>query len=554
MTDFSLIPKSLRSISAFGQAYALTHPDTNSHEIERKYLKALDVFFGGKRLAESPPEDLRGGMTGRVRKTFGANATQFHAPFEDRSYVPSAGVGTIAVNKIAECALPEWMTEVLRLAPNGKDHDNLEVYYNIREKLYIFGVCGVSGSEFTKMVTRFVTSGHSFLSKFYPDELNLCNGMLTSEDSPSSYFYGGENGIPGRRGYEGYWVHAEKELKGFKDFINNDHCLVSGIAWKPHACLLIKNPLDRKLYILDPNGVFGSWRDHSRPKTKARILDEMVVQRINRVVFKPRARTSGYTECQLLDRTKIDQGPEGSCAAQSFLRGVYILYKAHTNPGRSLIDFVNDDIPCVFAVFVSKLFQRANIITHETLEGSLASAHADDKLDEEHKQISEKLKAYTPQNERVPSSSTRTLATVRYTPQSNSGGKNMDPGAGMEITNQVSIMSNALVRVPIDVAFAFAGIHPGRSFELDPLAQTGPVQVLNEFMSGDGTVRVDIPETEHVKLWKAYNDNYEDVIFEINFNMDFLSTAAVTPELRKFIMEPYEVHTITNGDKQFAVA
>lgn len=605
MTDFSLIPKSLRSLSEFGQTYTRSHPGVRPHEIERKYLKALDVFFGAKgskRAAEGPPEDEREGtgvgagvkMTGRVRKTFGANAVVFTAPFERSDFVPiaaavSAGAAgavaggsgstgqTITVNKIAECALPEWMIEVINLAPKVKD--NLEVDYNLREKVYIFGVCGVNESQFSTMVRRFVHAAHPFLSKFYPKELNF--RILGNVAPPSTYHYGGENGIPGQPGYDGYWAHAEKDAKEFRDFINNEHCLVSGIGWRLHARLILKNPFDRKLYILDPHGVFGSWFDRSQPKSPERIQDETLVQRINRVVFKPRAKTSGYTECQLLDRTKVDQGSEGSCAAQSFLRGVYILYKAHLNPGRSLLDFVNDDIPCVFAVFVSKLFQRAKIITHETLQQSRASAHADDRRVEEHKaalrQIEEEHAARMAEIDRQSEERMARIAalserdflaeidqrhapraasgseTIRYAPGSNSGGRSMSPGAGFGITNQVSMISNALVHVPIDAAFAFAGIHPGSSFEVHPSSPAGPVQVENLEMTADGTVRIEIPETQRAKLWKAYKDNYENVIFEIPFSMEFLRKAASTPELRKYLMEPYDVRVITDGAKQFVV-
>ncbi len=611
MTNFSLIPKSLRTVTEFGQAYARSHPGTDPHEIEQKYLKALDVFFGAKgtkRAAEGPPEDTReeGGpkMTGRVRKTFGADVVVFTAPFEGSDYVPiaadaSAGAGgagatgqTITVNKIASCALPEWMIEVLNLAPKVKD--NLEVDYNLRDKVYIFGVCGVNEAQFSTMVRRFVRSAHPFLSKFYPRELNF--SILANQAPLSTYHYGGENGIPGRHGYEGYWAHAEKDAKEFKEFLNNEQCLVSGIGWRLHARLVIKNPFDRVVYILDPHGVFGSWYDHSKPKSSERIQDETFVERINRVVFKPRARTSGYTRCQLLDRTKVDQGSEGSCAAQSFLRGVYILYKSHTNPGRSLLDFVNDDIPCVFAVFVSKLFQRAKIITHETLQSSRASAHADDRRVEEHQaalqqieeqhaahmaQIEEesreraaRLKALEDESARLRQEHTAKLANIeailaktstrtapagagaagtvemiRYTPGSNSGGKSMNPGAGFGFTNEISMMSNALVRVPIDLAFAFAGIAPGTSSEVRSTTIVSPIQAENVEMTPDGTVRIEISETGRAKLWKAYKDNYENVVFEINFNMDFFKQAASSrdTELRKYLMEPYKMRVLTNG-------
>ncbi len=498
-------------MSEFGQVYARSHPGASPHVIKRKYLKALDAFFGTKiKIGAAPrrpplmrPVPRSERRTGFVRRHYGRRLRNWVSPILDterEQYIPPSSSGLQA---ISDCALPDWMTEVLDLSPEGPD--KVDVFYNADDKTYTLGVCGTNDTRLYQIVIRFLEFGHPFLSKLYP-QIILLDGFQTDYTGLRVYDELEASEDAKTRVFD---REAKKARRDFANFMMNTTCLVGYSSYREHARLLIKNPSDRIVYIIDPHGPI-----YDLKQTQA------IVRRINELFFFRRGARHGYTQCKLLGREKRDQPyEEESCGAVAFMRAVYILFKFHTNPHKSILEFVSDDIPCVFAVFASKLLKSTGIASSYDLFSWLNNVIDEEKKEDPDRDVSIYVNMLDDiiEDAEYPTQLFKIVYTGRL--------ENATP-AKTFVFNADHVRDYGMPRgdyllvpnVSVLGAFALAGIHPGdvKYGSYSDLAKNvmAPIYADTTGINNSQTeVHVEFPKKD--LLWKAYIEGYHTVAIAI---------------------------------------
>jgi hypothetical protein len=265
--------------------------------------------------------------------------------------------GIVEVNDPGCIHLPPFMHDIIRRAKDVFDvmflGSRLEragegVYFPLMmepfSKQYVFGICGTFN-----MIVDFVLEPVCENERFHACYIRTLHLSLREDGSIQ-------------------FVEAD-----FHEFCDNDQYQValfstytpSEGAHGSHARLMVKQYFSQTIYITDPHG------NHEINISDAdgdRIVNYLERRRRE----KPKFRYVRF------ETQHPDQGMEGSCGALSFLRMIYIVYKSYMSDflydfhtrrvvrGHPASDFLDDPIPCTFAVFLSRLFQEARIITRDT--------------------------------------------------------------------------------------------------------------------------------------------------------------------------------------------
>lgn len=156
----------------------------------------------------------------------------------------------------------------------------------------------------------------------------------------------------------------------YNEFCDNDEYRVALFATMTndstgdiinHARLMVKDPSRRAVIITDPHGEID---ERLLPEREQSYMVNMLEEERERHEKRLRLKIGETVEYPFVyfNEQHVDQGDmEGSCGALTFLRMIYLLYMSHTT-GHQPIDYIDDPIPCKFAVFLSRLFQQARII------------------------------------------------------------------------------------------------------------------------------------------------------------------------------------------------
>jgi hypothetical protein len=271
-------------------------------------------------------------------------------------FLKGRDVVAIDPEKLAECVLPDWMQAILAQLPQVPEGFTYEpVWFEPKHSRYVFGVCNIKDYMINHLL-HFILTDTRFYG-LYPELINF----HTFEKSDFLTWIQDLN--PGKVVQEKHREHFKHSfetkmtvaMNSFLDFLVEPNFKVAVTAWGGHSHFFVK-VIPRKgrnlILYLDPNG------------TQTVAENKKVISALNEVIrlFRPIVDFAPIT----FHPHVRDQGIEGSCAAVSLLRCLYIVYKTRITPGASELAFINDRIPCIFAIFVSYMFQRANIITKDT--------------------------------------------------------------------------------------------------------------------------------------------------------------------------------------------
>lgn len=262
--------------------------------------------------------------------------------------------------------LPEWMNVLVESVHFEEEarRDPFAVFMNPRDAQYILGVCGAPITVTSQILSTFPRD-HPFFMRCFPDPF-----MIELEI------------------HENFGFNQTEQLREFCHNPQYQIALLSRSSASErlasvgdefgHAGLLIKDTDEHgrlKLVITDPNGAYDG------------ILtgDELMRYEvfIQAEVRKYVAEATVEHQVQHRDQAAV----EGSCVAMAFMRMCYLLYCSFVENNERLVGFLQDPVPCVFAVFVSRLFQRKGIITqacHEMGTGEARRQLGDYSFVEQH--------------------------------------------------------------------------------------------------------------------------------------------------------------------------
>jgi hypothetical protein len=258
----------------------------------------------------------------------------------DSSYVPADDLiefhdrnDLVDITSIHKCKLPEWMKTITAkiTKPAGWTPPH-PVYIIPRTIEYIFGVCGTVEEKITQVLRAIKDTRE--LSSIY-------QGMFMFEIEHSG---------------EKRDLKKDADLtRDLKNFIKSSK-LIAYFHLKStpmyHARTLFKDEKTKTVYVLDPLG-------HDAPRQ-----DVIFLPAINKLVrgFK----NPNYTKVEFKKGRQDQRNEEKSCGAVTFTRMVYAAYNTHKNPGTAPMDYIYQALPCRYAIFVSELFQRVDVITSDT--------------------------------------------------------------------------------------------------------------------------------------------------------------------------------------------
>jgi hypothetical protein len=143
-------------------------------------------------------------------------------------------------------------------------------------------------------------------------------------------------------------------IEQFKEFVTGD-CMVTYMEIHSggfdHARALFKDPTTKKIYVIDPIG-------KNEPYT-----DQLFVPLLS--AFVRHVKCPRYDGAEFKQGRRDQRNEDEACGAVIFTRIVFAAYKAKKY-GKLPMDYIYPPLPCLFALFVSDLFQRADVITEET--------------------------------------------------------------------------------------------------------------------------------------------------------------------------------------------
>jgi len=345
---WNLIPNGTRTKDEFVRQYIRAHPSAERSTALAKYHKAMRCMFGMESV--------------KRRRLLNEEEASQSNEFEAPDYVPEASCGSALIMLTDRCVrLPLWMATLVDSLPlRGPATYSgwvlqpvyVEPQGNAR---YILGVCGSTGEDRSYVLQHIRNNdNHPIFRHACPFEITV--DLLTTIETDAARAGAGAGG------------------EAVREFCNNPlykiallvvRAEIPSIFFGPrmfsHVRLLIKDGVDErgnlKLAITDPHGPYNT------------VAGEDLQTRVESYI-----RTESGSIVQHIEQHS-DQSAEGSCGAVSFMRMLYLLYKAHTaqtQPSRPML-YIRSPIPCVFAVFVSWLFQRAGVITLATHEHSVRS-------------------------------------------------------------------------------------------------------------------------------------------------------------------------------------
>ncbi len=370
----------------FGR-YHERHPHVSRDDARRKYEFAVRSMFGTflhdntllvdmmKRI-EDVVQDEKQTWTASTRTKYKNAKKQKREVVVSNDILKSPrfpkGREVVAIypDKLEECVLPEWMHTILSQFPEAENNTYEPVWFEPKHSRYIFGVCEVKENAMNHVLN--ILSRYSVFRGLCPEFLNFhtfekADFMTWIQDKKNPYKPPPEEKYHEhfRRSFESRTANG---LNAFFKFLIHPEIKVALAGWGEHAFFLVK-VIPRKghnvVLYLDPNGA-----ETNVGKTK-KVMDALneVIRILRPVVnFAP---VGFFTHVR-------DQAVEGSCGAVSLLRCLYILYKTQTTEDSFELQFINDRIPCIFAVFVSYMFQRVNVITKETTKLARGRAITDE--------------------------------------------------------------------------------------------------------------------------------------------------------------------------------
>lgn len=346
---WNLVPRTTRSKDGFVQEYIRTHPYADKTRALRKYRKAMRCMFGmnGKEENIVPPQKrLRRpeGSEGGASASASAGAPEPAFPTSD--YIPFRTGADLRLVDLTErehafChTLPGWMNtlvESVKITDERTAREPFQVFMNPSQAQYIMGVCGAPISVTAGILKSF--GDHPIFSPCYREpfiialEFNEFTGMM--QDQIREFL---------QPRYKIAMLSRVLRAERVDDF--------------SHAGLLIKDTIRDsdgnehiRLVITDPHGSYNT------------ILTRDELDRVKNLIereFRKIVQNVSVThEVQHQDQATV----EGSCVAMAFMRMCYLSYRSFMQRNDRLITFLMEPIPCVFAVFVSRLFQRAGVIT-----------------------------------------------------------------------------------------------------------------------------------------------------------------------------------------------
>ncbi len=346
---WNLVPHTTRSEDRFVQEYIRTHPYANKTSALQKYRKAMRCMFGITEGEEenivSPQKRLRRPEEGAAAAT-SASAGAPEPAFPASGYIPFRTGADLRLVDLTErehalChTLPGWMNalvESVEITDERTAREPFQVFMNPSQAQYIMGVCGAQISVTAGILKSF--RDHPIFSLCYREpfiialEFNEFTGMM--QDQIREFL---------QPRYKIAMLSRVLRAERVDDF--------------SHAGLLIKDTIrdsdgneHTRLIITDPHGSYSTilTRDElGRVKN--------LIEREFRKIVK---NVSATYEVQHQDQATV----EGSCVAMAFMRMCYLSYRSFVERNDRLTTFLMEPIPCVFAVFVSRLFQRVGVIT-----------------------------------------------------------------------------------------------------------------------------------------------------------------------------------------------
>lgn len=235
----------------------------------------------------------------------------------------------IDVTHVPKCQMYDWMVKVTKKLKKPKGwKPQFPVYMIPRTLEYIFNVCITYKEQVEKILAAIRTE--SQLSYIFP-----------------YVFYFELAGNPRN-------IKLYRELiDRFLEFVTGD-CMVAYMEIHSegfhHARALFKDPATRKMYVIDPIG-------KNAPRH-----DQLFIPLLSAFV---RHCSPSYTGAEFKQGRRDQRNEEDACGAIIFTRIVFAAYKAKKY-GHSPMDYIYPPLPCLFALFVSDLFQRADVITEDT--------------------------------------------------------------------------------------------------------------------------------------------------------------------------------------------
>lgn len=358
---WGLVPTSVRSRKSFVQRYRKTHARASERDAHRKYEFAMRCMFG----MDPPDENPR-----KQRRTESAGAGGASINFEVSDYIPGVSDGNDMSDPRCDI-LPTWMNVLVASVQPiyGEIYFTTHGYRPVEIERggaagtrYILGVCG-SGVQARQDVLRILRQDghHPIFKSCCPFEI-----IVDTRTDPGTVGAGGEEAV--RNTVSEFCSNTEYKIALFVKYANIPDRHFGPLAPPTefaHVCLLIKDGLDEdgnlNLVITDPNGSYDSTLSPAE-------LESME----NKVRIE--ALRGGQTVNVRHAQQYQDQSAEGSCGVVSFMRMLYLVHKAHVLNSEPMLH-INSPIPCVWAVFVSRLFQRAGVITHSTHNDATKSAN-----------------------------------------------------------------------------------------------------------------------------------------------------------------------------------
>lgn len=338
---WNLIPDDTRPEESFVRQYIRTHPGVERSTAVVKYRKAMQCMFGMDR----PTKRIRveDGSAGAGGEAGGADWTR---DFHTEMFFPPTHPGLRKLVNLTDSkcvTLPTWMNEVLDRVPfmlGASDDESFALHMDPHTGQYIFGVCGTPNEAPIAILQR--VRDHPFFQHCFPTPFQTDVAIMPSYKSITDDLHD-------------FCVNPKYTIALFVIGAENRHDSV----FFGHVRLLIKDGTDDagrlKLVITDPHGTYDGIVS----------ADDLVIIEQNLVAA---AREKDVQITVRHSEQFKDQGPEGSCGAMAFMRMTYILYRAHISETNEPLLYVNERVPCVFAVFVSRLFHRVNVINRRSFD------------------------------------------------------------------------------------------------------------------------------------------------------------------------------------------
>lgn len=340
---WNLIPDDTRSQEHFVRQYIRTHPGVKQSAAVMKYQKAMRCMFGmdGDGSRKRIHSAAAGGEGGA-----GEEGSDWTSDFRTEMYLPPTQPGLRKLVELTDSkclSLPRWMDEVLEQVPfmlGASDDEHFALHMDPHTGQYIFGVCGTPNEASIAILHR--VKDHPIFQHCYPTPFQTDVAIMPVYKSITDDLHD-------------FCTNPKYTIALF--IIGAEHRHDGNFFG--HVRLLIKDGTDDagrlKLVITDPHGTFDGIVS----------TDDLAIIEQNLIAA---AHEKGVPITVQHSTQFMDQGSEGSCGAMAFMRMTYLLYRAHTSENHEPLHYVNERIPCVFAVFISRLFQRVNVINRRTFD------------------------------------------------------------------------------------------------------------------------------------------------------------------------------------------